>query len=78
MGAIGRGIGKAVGTVASVIGVTDVAKRAVKQAPLLKKPEVVMPDEEALKLAARKRGALRARRSGRVATILDNEDALGG
>lgn len=78
MGELGRGIGRAVGTVASVVGVSDVAKRVVNHQPRLKRPEVVMPDEDELKRAARKRGALRARRSGRAATILDNEDALGG
>jgi hypothetical protein len=42
----------------------------VKKKP---KSELVMPDEEALQRAARRRGALRAQSSGRMSTILDDE-----
>ena len=50
--------------------------RSKKKKPAKKPTELVLPDEEELKRAARKRQAMLAQRSGRASTILD-DDTLG-
>lgn len=52
--------------------------RSKSKAPSQDKPELAMPDEEAIKREARKRQAKLAARGGRASTILDDdEDMLG-
>jgi hypothetical protein len=58
---------------AALLGIKEANPWRKKKKPAAAKPDVVMPDEEQLKLAARRRQSALAGRSGRVSTILDQE-----
>lgn len=73
MGDLGRGIGKAVGKVASAIGLTDIIRRDKPRKPV----GPSLPDESQLELEAKRKRSRLALRGGRASTILDDDETLG-
>lgn len=71
MGDLAKGFTKAVGSVAKMWGVKPERRHSLQAAPSL-------PDDSTVELEAKRKRARAALRSGRVSTILDDdEDSLG-